>query len=241
MHSSSKWREAQKAEHECWAGVATNDELIAHTLACNQELAGRLRALLPMQSRTALELGIGSLGVGVIGFLPQLSVRIGLDPLPPLRLGCSAALGERVQALRESVRYLKGTAESIPLEDETVDLAICCNALDHVRDANAVLAEIRRVVRPGGALFLQVDTFSITGLLKWHFWTKRRHAREILVRAHPYRFREAHVFALLKMHGFEIAVKDCRSRLSEIFGRSHPTLFWALRRSDLSGQAKATA
>lgn len=238
MHSSSKWREAQQAEHECWAGVATNDELISHTLACNQELAGRLRALLPTQSRTALELGIGSLGVGVIGFLPELSVRIGLDPLPPLRLGCSAALGKRVQALRESVRYLNGTAESIPLEDESVDLAICCNALDHVRDANAVLAEVQRVVRPGGALFLEVDTFSITGLLKWHFWTKRRHAREILVRAHPYRFREANVFALLKMHGFEIAVKGRRSRVSEIFGRSHPTLFWALRRSDVSSKPR---
>jgi len=239
MHSNSKWHEAQQAEHECWAGFAANDELISQTLAYNQELAARLRTLLPAHSQTALELGIGSLGVGVIGFLPELSVRIGLDPLPPLHLDCSATLRERVQALRETVRYLNGAAESIPLEDESVDLAICCNALDHVRDTNAVLTEVRRVVRPGGALFLEVDTFSITGLLKWHFWTKHRHAGEILVRAHPYRFREANVFSLLKIHGFEIALTDGHSWLSGIVGRSHPSLFWALRRSDLSSQAKA--
>lgn len=239
MHSRSKWQEAQQAEHECWAGVATNDELISHTLIENQKLASRLRALLPTRSQTALELGIGSLGVGVIGFVPELPVRIGLDPLPPLRLGCSAALRERVQALRDSVRYVNGTAESIPLEDESVDLTICCNALDHVRDPNAVLAEVRRIIRPGGALFLEVDTFSKTVLLKWHFWTKHRHASEILVRAHPYRFREADVLSLLKMNGFEVALKDCRSPLSVVFGRSLPSFFWAFRRSDIPGPSRA--
>lgn len=241
MHSGSRWHEAQQAEHECWAGVATNDELVSQTLACNQELAARLRALLPTRRLIGLELGIGSLGVGVIGFLPELEVRIGLDPLLPVCLRCSAALRARVQELRESVRYLNATAENIPLENQSVDLAICCNALDHVRDANAVLAEVRRIIRPGGALFLEVDTFSITGLLKWHFWTKRRHAGEILVRAHPYRFCEANVSSLLKVHGFDIALKDGHSRLNGIFGRSHPSLFWALRRSGLPRHAKASA
>ncbi len=230
MPSSSKWREAQQAEHECWAGVATDEKLISQTLADNEELASRLRAMLPTNLPTTIELGIGSLGVGVIGFLPELPVRIGLDPLQPLTLCCGALLRQQVQKLRESVRYLNGTGERIPLKDESVDLTVCCNALDHVRDANAVLAEIRRVVRPGGALFLEVDTFSITGLLKWHFWTKRRHASEILVRAHPYRFREADVLSLLRKNGFAVEVKDGHSRLSGIFGRSHRSLFWALRR-----------
>ena len=76
-----------------------------------------------------------------------------------------------------------------------------------------MLAEIRRVLRPGGGLFLEVDTFSITGLLKWHFWTKRRHSNEILVRAHPYRFREGDVCSLLKMHSFECTLNAGHSRL----------------------------
>lgn len=230
MHSTSKWQEAQRAEYECWTGFATDEKLISQTLADNEELASRLRTMLATKLRTTIELGIGSLGVGVIGFLPELPLRVGLDPLEPLTLGCGVGLRQRVQKLRESVHYLNGTAERIPLKDESVDLTVCCNALDHVRDANAVLMEIRRIVRPGGALFLEVDTFSIAGLLKWHLWTKRRHAREILVRAHPYRFREADVLSLLRNTGFEVELKDGHSRLSGIFGRSHRSLFWALRR-----------
>lgn len=238
IHSSSKWHEAQRAEKECWTGVAGDDNTILQTLTDNRDLASPLRALLPTRSRTGFELGIGSLGVGVIGFLPELPVRIGMDPLPPLTLCCSKLLRDRVHALREPVHYLIGTGERIPLGDDSVDLAICCNALDHVRDASAVLAEVSRIVRPGGGLFLEVDTFSIAGLVKWHFWTKRRHASEILVRAHPYRFREGTVFSLLRMHGFESALKVGHSRLSRIFGRSRRSLFWASRRSCRSGSAE---
>jgi SAM-dependent methyltransferase len=136
---------------------------------------------------------------------------------------------------------LIGTGESIPLGDESVDVAICCNALDHVRDAGAVLAEILRVLRPGGGLFLEVDTFSITVLLKWHFWTKRRHSTEILVRAHPYRFREGDVSALLKIRGFESVLTAGHSRLSGIFGKSRRSLFWAPRRSCSPGRTELNA
>ena len=241
MHSGTKWHEAQRAEHECWMGVAADDNAILQTLTDNQELASRVRALLPASSRTALEIGIGSLGVGVLGFLPELPLRIGMDPLPPLRLRCSEILCDRVRALREPVPYLIATGESIPLGDESVDLAICCNALDHVRDAGAVLDEIGRVVRPGGGLFLEVDTFSITGLLKWHFWTKRRHSNEILVRAHPYRFRERDVCSLLKNYGFECTLKAGHSRLSGVLGKSRRSLFWAPRRSRPSGRIELNA
>ena len=241
MHSGSKWHEAQRAEHECWTGVAADDNAILQTLTDNQALASRLRTLLPNPSRTALEIGIGSLGVGVVGFLPELPVRIGMDPLPPLRLQCSEVLHDRVHVLRKSVPYLIGTGESIPLGDESVDVAICCNALDHVRDAGTVLAEILRVVRPGGGLFLEVDTFSITGLLKWHFWTKWRHATEILVRAHPYRFREGDVSSLLEIHGFESVLTVGHSRLSGILGKSRRSLFWALRRSHSPGRTELNA
>jgi SAM-dependent methyltransferase len=241
MHSSSKWHEAQRAEHECWTGVAGDDNTILRTLSDNQELASRLRGLLPVQSQTALELGIGNLGVGVIGFLPEIPIRIGMDPLSPLSLRCSVSVRDRVHALRKPVRYLTGTGESVPLRDESVDLAICCNVLDHVQDARAVIAEIQRVVRPGGGLFLEVDTFSTTGLLKWHFWTKRRHASEILVRAHPYRFREGNVFSLLRLHGFESTLQVGHSLLSTIFGRSRRSLFWALRRSRPPGSIERQA
>ena len=41
-------------------------------------------------------------------------------------------------------------AAKLPLEDESVDGAFCSNLLEHTPDAEAVVCEIERVLRPGG-------------------------------------------------------------------------------------------
>jgi SAM-dependent methyltransferase len=41
-----------------------------------------------------------------------------------------------------------------PLEDAYFDLVLCAETLEHVRDVQLLLSEIRRVLRPGGALAL---------------------------------------------------------------------------------------
>lgn len=43
-----------------------------------------------------------------------------------------------------------GRAEQLPLDDESVDVAIAVSALEFVDDMEASAAEIRRVLRPGG-------------------------------------------------------------------------------------------
>jgi SAM-dependent methyltransferase len=48
-------------------------------------------------------------------------------------------------------------AEELPLVDEFADLVLCRNALDHMPDPAAALAELQRVLRPDGLLFLSVD------------------------------------------------------------------------------------
>jgi ubiquinone/menaquinone biosynthesis C-methylase UbiE len=50
-------------------------------------------------------------------------------------------------------------AESLPLADRSVDLAVCFNALDHMLDPEAALDEIARVLRPGGTALLMIHTF----------------------------------------------------------------------------------
>jgi SAM-dependent methyltransferase len=99
----------------------------------------------------ALELGSGvrvaDVGAGT-GKLTALLAPTGaeLTAVEPI-----AAMRERL--LIPSVRVLEGTAEQLPLEDDSVD-AIAAGQAFHWFDGPAALAEFARVLRPGGRLGL---------------------------------------------------------------------------------------
>jgi SAM-dependent methyltransferase len=53
----------------------------------------------------------------------------------------------------------------LPLEDSQFDLVLCAETLEHVRDVQFVVSEIRRVLRPGGTLAVTTPAHSrLTGL-----------------------------------------------------------------------------
>jgi SAM-dependent methyltransferase len=52
-------------------------------------------------------------------------------------------------------RFVHGTATAMPFADNTFDAAWSIFVLEHIPNPEAALAEIRRVVRPGGLLFLR--------------------------------------------------------------------------------------
>lgn len=55
---------------------------------------------------------------------------------------------------RENLRYLRGTATAIPLQDGSVDLVVSFETIEHLREHDEMMAEIRRVLRPNGTLIM---------------------------------------------------------------------------------------
>lgn len=54
----------------------------------------------------------------------------------------------------------------LPFEDSGFDLVACAETLEHVRDVQLLLSEVRRVLRPGGTLALTTPAHGrLTGLL----------------------------------------------------------------------------
>jgi SAM-dependent methyltransferase len=102
-----------------------------------------MRDLAPWADRVLVDLGCGS-GYWLPGYAAQASTVIGVEPDPAL-LSWAAARDPRV-------RVLPGSAEHLPLGDATVDVVHARFAYFWPPDCAAGLAEVRRVLKPGGTL-----------------------------------------------------------------------------------------
>ncbi len=84
----------------------------------------------------------------------------GVDPSAP------SLATARAHAARSglTIGYCAGVGEDLPFADARFDIVYCCDVLEHVDDPDRVIAEIARVLKPGG-VFLY-DTINRTLLSK---------------------------------------------------------------------------
>ena len=108
----------------------------------------RLRAILRPANRYPLDRWISREGARLNGLV--LNVGSGLDAQP---------FGRRVVRLDQYAPEptVRGDLHAaLPFVDRSFDAAVCTEVLEHVEDARFVLAEIARVVRPGGQVLVSV-------------------------------------------------------------------------------------
>lgn len=110
------------------------------------------RELLERVSGRLLMVGVGP-GFDLDHVPPSVSTVVAVEPSAPML----AAADARVGALRRrgvGVLPVAAVGEALPLPDASVDAVLCAFVLCSVADPLAVLAEVRRVLRPGGHLLL---------------------------------------------------------------------------------------
>jgi arsenite methyltransferase len=122
---------------------------------------------------------------------------LGVDVSPQM-----LAIAAKRSAGRANVEFREGPATKLPVDDASVDAALCVQVLEYVNDIAVALAEIHRVVRPGGRVVIwDVDW----GTLSWHSADPDRMARATRVwdahLAHPSLPRT--LSAQLREAGFE--------------------------------------
>lgn len=84
-----------------------------------------------------------------------------LHALPGERIGIDA-LAESYKRLYDyptDIQIEEASAEALPFGERFFDVVFCSNALDHMTSPERALAEMRRVLRPGGKLVLTVEVF----------------------------------------------------------------------------------
>jgi ubiquinone/menaquinone biosynthesis C-methylase UbiE len=105
------------------------------------------RRLLDGLAGTVVEVGAGH-GLNFPHYPITVTQLIAIEPEPTLRAEATSA----AESAPIPVRVLAGTADQLPLADESVDAAVASLVLCSVPDQAHALAELRRVVRPGGEL-----------------------------------------------------------------------------------------
>ncbi len=107
----------------------------------NGQLAPYRQRVLSGATGRVLEIGVGS-GPNLPFYPKQAMEIIGLEPHSKLR----------AMASKTGFRVVPGSAEAIPLDRASVDTVVTTWTLCSIPEIETALAEMRRVLRPGGKL-----------------------------------------------------------------------------------------
>lgn len=165
-----------RPDYDAWrAGRIWQERHQAARLALIARYAG------PVGGRRVLDVGSGMGGTAVALALDGARV----TALEYHRPYCDII---RLRAARYALALpvVNGAGEALPLPDGAADIVLCWDVVEHVQDPMALLAELARVMAPGGVLLLTV----INRLafrdphyhLPWLNWMPRRWAEWIIER-----------------------------------------------------------
>jgi ubiquinone/menaquinone biosynthesis C-methylase UbiE len=143
-------------------------------LAMRHPLARERRAALVPQARgEVLEIGIGS-GLNLPFYSSAVTRLRGIDPSAELL----AIAGSKLDVAGFPVELLLEGAERLSVSDASVDTVLTTWTLCSIRDPARALAEMRRVLRPGGRLlFVEHGSAPDAAVRRWQkrfdpVWTR---------------------------------------------------------------------
>ncbi|MGH3626221.1 MAG: class I SAM-dependent methyltransferase [Sciscionella sp.] len=133
--------------------------------------------------------GTGFVAAGLAG---RAAAVIGVDNSPAML----AVAGDNLATLgADNVTLAEGDSDDLPLAADSVDVAVANMVLHHAPDPAAMLAEMARVVRPGG-------TIAITDEIEHHYEWMRTEQADLWLGFTPEQVRDYFGQARLIEYGY---------------------------------------
>jgi ubiquinone/menaquinone biosynthesis C-methylase UbiE len=142
------------------------DRIVPHLVRLsmrNEVLVPYRRRIVPAAEGRVLELGIGA-GANLPLYSTAVREVIGLEPSAKLL----EMAREAARPLARPIELLESSAETIPLEDASVDTVVSTWTLCSIPDVTRALAEVRRVLSPSGQfLFVEHGRSPDANVRRW--------------------------------------------------------------------------
>jgi len=161
MESAHATKHQAKTEFESWA--RTYDRSLLNHFLFRPSCFMLLEELAKWQRDGGRALDLLDIGCGT-GSLAHLVVQSSLRVRHVIGLDYAMEMCQQAQAklsLRcadEKVSFINGDSEHLPFGSETFDVITCANSFHHYPHQQAVVHEMRRLLRPGGRLMI-IDGF----------------------------------------------------------------------------------
>jgi ubiquinone/menaquinone biosynthesis C-methylase UbiE len=123
------------------------------------------------RDRDVLEIGFGT------GLILERTA-----PIARSAVGVDLSAGMAGVSRRKGLAVAIAAATGLPFGDATFDLVYSCKVLPHVPDIRAALAEVARVLRPGGTAFVEFYNRQSFKALSYRLVTMRRSREPVYVR-----------------------------------------------------------
>jgi len=154
--------------------AAMYDRMMAGTEKAG--LNGRRHELLASATGRVIEIGAGT-GLNLAHYPDAVTELVLTEPEEPM----ARRLEDKARASGRAATVVRAPAESLPFPDDSFDTAVCTLVLCTVTDPEQTLAELQRVLKPGGTLlFLEHVRSDDPGVARWQdrlapLWRKCGH------------------------------------------------------------------
>jgi ubiquinone/menaquinone biosynthesis C-methylase UbiE len=134
-----------------------------------------------------------------LAYYPQGVRLTGIDLSPEML----AIAGQRASELEREIDLQEGDAHALPFNDGSFDTVVCTYSLCNIPDPRGAVAEMKRVLRPGGNLIL-VD--HIRSAMKPIFWFQK--AVEFFTRKLEGEHMTRRPLEQVEAEGFDVLERD---------------------------------